>query len=236
VSPVRGGRLILALDTATTQAVVALGRLGPDGPDDTPIGDRWLAGYRHGEELLGRVDALLQRAGVGLGDLAAVAIGTGPGAFTGLRVGLATAKGLAHALDVPILGLPTSSALLLAARTSGLTDPMALLLPAGPTDRVLVVTDEAGLPSAPRRIRPDEDLQLSSRTTVVAVDLDGRDDEAATVAGAAAQAGLGRALLALATERLAIGPGDDLATLVPEYVTLPRGVTREVGAVSLARG
>src|ERR671938_500931 len=51
----------------------------------------------HARDLLPRVAEAMERAGVGFGDLDAVAVGTGPGTFTGLRVGIATARGLAHA-------------------------------------------------------------------------------------------------------------------------------------------
>ena len=121
------GRL-LAMDTATSRAIVALG-----DADGTLIGhETWDAGHRHGEELLPRVRALLERTGTELPTLGAVIVGTGPGAFTGLRVGLATAKALARALDLPIVGVTTAAALL-----AGVEPPAdALLLPAGPSDRI----------------------------------------------------------------------------------------------------
>ena len=51
--------------------------------------------------------------------LGGLVVGTGPGAFTGLRVGIATVKGLAYALDLPVVGVPTGEALLAAARAPG---------------------------------------------------------------------------------------------------------------------
>jgi len=56
-------------------------------------------------------DALLREAGVGPSDLGGVVVGTGPGSFTGLRMGLAAARGLAFALDVPVAGVSTLDAL-----------------------------------------------------------------------------------------------------------------------------
>src|SRR4051794_17957793 len=105
------GGPILVIDTATTRAVIALGM--PDGA--VAEARTWVAGYRHGEELLARIEALLRDRRIEPPALGAIVVGTGPGAFTGLRVGLATAKGLAHALGLPIVGIPTGSALLAAA-------------------------------------------------------------------------------------------------------------------------
>ena len=81
---------------------------------------------------------------MGLGDLGAIGVGAGPGALAGLRVGLATEKGLAHALGIPIVGVATSTALLRAAASAdaAAAPRLALLLPAGPSDRVLVAAGE----------------------------------------------------------------------------------------------
>lgn len=204
---------LLVIDTATTRAVVALGR-----PDGTIIERRdWVAGYRHGEELLARIEALLADAGQDRAGLGGIVVGTGPGAFTGLRVGIATAKGLAHALRLPIAGVPTGFALLAAAADD--VGDLALLQPAGPNDRVLSRAGQSGviLPGGTEPgLRPGERL--------VAVDLDGRAPEAAVALGAVARDGLAAALLVAGAARFSAGKPDDLATLVPEYVTLPRGV------------
>jgi hypothetical protein len=66
--------------------------------------------------------------------------------------------------------------------------------------------------------------ELGPDEALVAVDLDGRVPEAAAELGGRAHRGLAAALLALGAARLATAGGDDLARLVPEYVTLPRGV------------
>lgn len=221
------GGPILAFDTATTIAVVAVG-----DPRGRLLGESgWTAGYRHGEELLARVDALLAELGVGLGDLGAIVVGTGPGAFTGLRVGLATAKGLAHALRIPIVGVATSTALLrAAAAAAALAAPrLALLLPAGPSDRVLVA-DRATI-LLPGGTEPE----LAPGTSLVAVDLAGRAPFDAVERGGQARLGLGAALVRIGGERLAAGLTDDLARLVPEYVTLPRGIRAETGTIEWSR-
>ena len=211
------GGPLLAIDTATTRAVIALGT-----PDGAVLEARdWVAGYRHGEELLARIERLLGDRGIAPVGLGGLVVGTGPGAFTGLRVGIATAKGLAHALGLPIAGVATGSALLDAARAAGgdREATFVLLQPAGLSDRVLSRAGEAA------RILPggsDPDLRAGER--LVAVDLDGRAPEAAIAIGNLAREGLAAALLAAGAARLAAGDADDLARLVPEYVTLPRGV------------
>ena len=221
-------RAVLAIDTATTRVVVAVGdRHG------RPLGQStWVAGYRHGEQLLPSIGRLLGEANVRRSRLEAVIVGTGPGAFTGLRVGIATAKGLAHGLGVPIVGVATSAALIAAAAVSeGIAERrIVLLVPAGPSDRVAC---RLGLP--PRLLRGGSEPSLGSDDLLVAVDLEGRAPDAAVAVGERAREGLGRELLRLGVDRFAGGAGDDLATLVPEYVTLPRGVAATQGTVEWSR-
>lgn len=211
---------LLVIDTATTRAVIALGTAA-----GTVVESRsWVAGYRHGEELLARIEALLADQDVTGTHLGGVIVGTGPGAFTGLRVGLATAKGIAHAFSLPIAGVATAGALLEAVSGAGGVDvrALALLQPAGPSDRVV-----SRLGARPVILPGGEEPELAAGDTLVALDLAGRAPEAAVALGEMAHAGLAAALLADGSPRIAAG-GDDLARLVPEYVTLPRGV---VGAL-----
>ena len=226
-TPSHDGRrpAILAIDTATTRIVVASG--SPDGRIDGLT--TWAAGYRHGETLLPAIGRFLGEQNLRRSRLTAIVVGTGPGAFTGLRVGLATAKGLAHGLAIPIVGIPTGAALLLAAVEAGIVDPV-LLLPAGPSDRIVVRPD-----AAPALLVAGTDPELGRGETLVAIDLEERADPVPLARGEAARAGLGAALLALGADRLRRSDADDLARLVPEYVTLPRGVTAETGEVSWSR-
>jgi tRNA threonylcarbamoyl adenosine modification protein YeaZ len=215
------GAVILAIDSATTRVVVAAGTL--DGAVIEAVD--WPAGYRHGESLMPAIDALLTRLGIEPARIAAVVVGTGPGAFTGLRVGIATAKGLAHALGRPIIGCSTADGLLADA-----TEGAVLLLPAGPSDRLVV---RRGAPAA--LVPAGSEAGIETARPLLAVDLEGRAPAEALELGDAAHARLGASLLALGAARLAAGEVDDLAELVPEYVTLPRGVAAEVGEVSWSR-
>ena len=218
---------ILAFDTATTIAVVGLGTRDASLIAETA----WAAGYRHGEELLARIDGVLAEAGVGLHELGGIVVGTGPGAFTGLRVGLATAKGLAHGLGIPLVGIPTGVALVNAATSlDPATPPVAGLLPAGPSDRIVIEPDgRASLVPA------GSEPPLGPGWRLFAIDLPERASADALERGAPIRAQLARSLLQLGTARLRDGRPDDLATLVPEYVTLPRGVREERGEMAWSR-
>lgn len=98
--------LILSIDTATPVAGVAL-------VDDKTIYYEVLVntGYKHSRTLLEMIDVSFRHTGYHLGDVDAIAVTTGPGSFTGLRIGMATAKGLALALSKPLIGIPTLDAI-----------------------------------------------------------------------------------------------------------------------------
>ena len=93
--------LTLAFDTATSAATAALVR------DGKVLGERVSRAVR----VLADVDDLLRESGLEPAELNRIVVGTGPGSFTGLRLGLATARGLALALDLPVAGVSTLDAL-----------------------------------------------------------------------------------------------------------------------------
>jgi len=196
---------LLVLDTATSTIVVAAGT-----PDGTLLaGDTFEGRYRHSQELLPAVERLLASADLRLRDLAGIVVGTGPGAFTGLRVGLATAKTLAHELGVPLVGVATSDALL-----AGVDGATTVLLPSGPRDVLRI--DRGGAPVVGRGDEADGD-------DAVAVDLAGRASDAALARGRAAVRVLPATLLRIGVARLSAGESDDPERLVPAYAVAPRG-------------
>ncbi len=109
----------LGLDTATSRGSVALGRAG-EVLAERPLLER--AG--HARDLLGEIDRLLREAALTTGDLTGIGVAVGPGSFTGIRVGMATAKGLAYALRIGVVGISTLEAIARAAQR---------VLPGGPT-------------------------------------------------------------------------------------------------------
>lgn len=97
---------ILGIETSTQICGVALVK-----------NDNWIADYHlnqknvHAAKLTGLVDVVLQQGGIEMSDLSAIAVSIGPGSFTGLRIGLSLAKGLALGSDVPVVAVPTFDAL-----------------------------------------------------------------------------------------------------------------------------
>ena len=100
--------IVLAIDTAGTGCYAAL--YDPDR--DTVLGAVGAdIGRGHAERLMEFVDAAFENAGMTLQDIGRIAVTIGPGSFTGIRVGVAAARGLALALGVPAVGVSTLSAL-----------------------------------------------------------------------------------------------------------------------------
>jgi len=128
---------LLAIDTATEQAGIALF----DGVKIAEIS--WPAGRQQTVTVLPAIERLLVSSGVTLGDVAAIGVAIGPGTFTGLRIGLSIAKGLAALSDRAIVGIST---LVVAAEPYGsAAAPVLVTLPAG-RGRVVWAVKESGEP------------------------------------------------------------------------------------------
>lgn len=102
--------MILGFDTATAATAVAV--WAPGGPgverrDDPPPGER----PNHAGRLLVLIEEALVATGAGWDQVERIAVGVGPGGFTGLRLGIATARGLAQARDLPLVGVSSLEAL-----------------------------------------------------------------------------------------------------------------------------
>jgi len=110
-------RPVLGIDTSTSIASLALiagGRVAASLA--RPV-------TSHGAALPGAIDELLGAAGLAIGGLGAIAVGTGPGSFTGLRIALSYAKGIAIASGCALVGVPSFDAVALAALERNNTDP-----------------------------------------------------------------------------------------------------------------
>lgn len=201
--------MIVAIESASTDVSIALA--DPDG--ELRQVDGWSAGQRQSHELLPRITALLAANGSAISAISALAVGIGPGSFTGLRVGMSVAKGLAVALGRPIVGVASLPAWLesepdaaVAVARAGARD--AYLLRRGATSPEIVdrdvLVDVAGPLVAPAEL----------------IDAFGLADAVQPLRAAAAVAR--QAALRLREEPA----GDDLSRLEPAYLRAPRGVAQ----------
>ena len=145
--------MLLAFDTATALVTVAL----HDGADvvaedsaDQPM--------RHGEQLAPLIDRVMTQVGIVRQDLTAVAVGVGPGPFTGLRVGLVTARTLGFVLEIPVYGLCTLDVIAVEAVDTGAVDGAFVVATDARRKEVYLASyDERGRRlEGSRVVRPDE--------------------------------------------------------------------------------
>lgn len=95
--------LILNLETATRSCSVAIGKDG----QQIGVNEEYNEKYSHAEKLTVFIEELLKASNVSLKDLDAIAVSQGPGSYTGLRIGVSTAKGLCYSLGIPLIGIET---------------------------------------------------------------------------------------------------------------------------------
>ncbi|MHB9150448.1 MAG: tRNA (adenosine(37)-N6)-threonylcarbamoyltransferase complex dimerization subunit type 1 TsaB [Thermoleophilia bacterium] len=122
-----GRRLVLALDTSSA-AGVSLFELAGDEFVLRASRQHVVAGMQT-SMLLELVERALEEVKARPGDLGAVVVGTGPGTFTGVRIGVASARAVALALDIPVLGVSSLSALAAAAVDRGVPDTIDVVVP-----------------------------------------------------------------------------------------------------------
>lgn len=200
--------MIAAIDSSSPDQSVALA-----DPAGQSLGaTAWTAERGQGGELLPRLLELLDRRHASLHAITGVAVAIGPGSFTGLRVGLALAKGLAVGLGCPIVGIGSLDAWLAtvpdaeaALARAGAAE--AYILGRGEPEPQIVAFTALPLEALSRRLVAPRDLALALGLT--------RSESPDAAAVAVAR---------LAAERIAAGMEDDLARLEPVYLRPPRGL------------
>jgi tRNA threonylcarbamoyl adenosine modification protein YeaZ len=198
--------MILAIESASTDPSIAIA--SPDG--SALQADGWSATPRQAHELLPRLMAALAEAGATPRQVSAVAVGIGPGSFTGLRVGMSVAKGLAFAIGCPIVGVPSLEAWLEAE-----PDALAAVARAGANDAYLLVRGEREPRIVDRGSLP-HDAALVAPAELA---------EAFGLVRATGPLRAASAVAAAAARRLGSDPaGDDLERLEPRYLRAPRGL------------
>ncbi len=221
--------MLLALDTATRQLSLAM----HDGQGLVAEAS-WRTADYHTAELAPQVALLLRRAGLTPEQLKGVALALGPGSYTGLRIGLGLAKGLALAHHLPLIGVPTFDIVMRAVAPRD--ERVMALVPAGRGRVSLGVYHWGG-----KAWKRDGDVRLLdwtslaaeiSQPTFICGEWDGAGWEhlhalrgRATVAAPADCLRRAGYLADIGWERLRRGQVDDPATLAPIYGGLPDGMT-----------
>ncbi len=138
--------LLLAFDTATPHLSVVLS----EGARPLAWREDTSEKLSHAERLNVFIGEVMEKAGRSLKDLDAIAVGTGPGSYTGLRIGLSAAKGLCYALDRPLIGMGTLEVLLAQfLEEQGEQSPDAVLMPMVDARRMEVYTRAFGADERP---------------------------------------------------------------------------------------
>jgi tRNA threonylcarbamoyladenosine biosynthesis protein TsaB len=163
----RGGPVLLGFDCsggACSAAILAGG--------DTLARRSEPMAQGHGERLLSLLRETLAAAGLGFAALDAIAVTVGPGRFTGLRVGIAAARGLALALGRPALGIASFAAIAEAARRERPGRPMLAVIDSGREELFAQGVEAEGRPAGPPRIATARALaaELAGRAMLLAGD------------------------------------------------------------------
>jgi tRNA threonylcarbamoyladenosine biosynthesis protein TsaB len=219
--------MILAIDTATRQVSLAL------AAEDTLLGQAaWPSANTHTVALAPGVERLLSNAGAAPNDLTALAVAIGPGSFTGVRIGIAFAKGMALARSLPLIGVKTLEIVM---KGLPLSEASAIaVVPAG-RGRViwaLYTARETGWEAAHDGVVGtwDEVAVAARAGAIVAGEIDdaGRQVLAQNqirVEPAPNPQGRARWLAVIGWERWRLGRLDPAATLRPIYAHLPTSGT-----------
>jgi tRNA threonylcarbamoyladenosine biosynthesis protein TsaB len=230
--PLAPGGWLLAIESATGAASAALWRNGETRDEERAAPDVSAAAA-----LLPAIDRLLRRTGVGVADLAGFAIAIGPGSFTGLRIGVATVKGLAYGSQAPVAAVSTLAAL---ARAAGAgQEPVVALLDArrgevygGAFQR----QGEQADPILPEGVFTPEQLaaRLPARCRLVGEGASLVQERLSAALGPGVtlgrESGLrARAVAELGARLLAQGAGVPVAALVPRYLRRAEAEVRRTG-------
>jgi tRNA threonylcarbamoyladenosine biosynthesis protein TsaB len=222
--------IVLAFDTATPDTVVGLatgdGEVAEARHSPAP-GER----PGHAEQLLRLAAQLAAGAGLRLADVQRIGVGVGPGTFTGLRIGVATARALAQAGGAELVTVGTLDALVEGARAGGHEGPVLACLDARRGEAFVATQAARGASvSAPAAVRPEDLAAHVTPGTLAAGDGAIRFREQLEPAGASVPpdgSGLHRVGAAALCRLAAAAAPADRDSVVPEYVRPPDAVPRQ---------
>lgn len=206
---------LLGFDTAT-EALSVVARAG-----DRVVSRHARAERRHAEWLLPWCAELLAEAGLAASELDALVVGRGPGAFTGVRVGVAAGQGMAHGLGRPVLPVSSLELLAFGAWRRGRRGPLWVLIDARMGEcyaQAFVLDDEHARPTSAELLIAPADLKPDLDATLVGTGAGYyKDHWPAAQLDAEALPDIAD-VINLAAERLNAGQGVDAAKLSPVYL------------------
>ncbi len=216
--------MLLAIDTSTSWISLAL-------YDGTYVWyeETWQSQHHHTVELAPAIDQIFKRTGTASQDLTGVAVATGPGSFTSLRIGLAAAKGFALALKIPVMGVPSLD-VIARAQPQEADIPLLAVLQAGRTRLAYAIyqaQDGAWVrESDPEIITPQDLVKTITDPTLISGELSeearaviGRRWKNARIASPARCLRRAGFLAEMGWERLMRDQTDDPVTLTPIYLS-----------------
>jgi len=247
---------ILGIDTAIPTASVALiqdGELLAEEIHTRPAKDKNGSGFQpfgnHAEVVLTLIESLFEKAQITVQRLSGIAVSIGPGSFTGLRIGLATAKGIAYESGVPLVGISTLHAN--AARVNHFEGIIASLLDARKSELYLALFRRDG--GTTTRLTSDSLLSLDSAVELVRQYCVGSSGElllvgdgakayeprwidalglSARTSGGACYPSIASQVAMLASQRFVSSSLDDVGTLTPVYLRLPEAENKRKNLAS----
>jgi tRNA threonylcarbamoyladenosine biosynthesis protein TsaB len=218
--------MILAIDTATQYASLAL-----YNQDGVLTEETWLAGRNHTVEVMPRLTGMLKLANLKAADLTALAVSLGPGSFTGVRIGLSVAKGLALPYKLPVIGVSTLEIAAYPLRSSSL--PVWAIVQAG-RGRIIAacygLEEETWQPLVEPYLTTFENLaQQITKPALCTGEIDAAaaqllqrgSDQKAVLDLPAARLRRAGYLAEIAAQRLEAGDQDDPDALTPIYISSP---------------
>ena len=216
-------RYVLAFDTANEIIAIGLGVLHASSRMiELTASVEAEARRASNTQLLPRIDAALAEHGVAREDIACVAVGRGPGSFTGVRIAMATAKGIASALEVPLVGVSSLDAVAWNAWAAGERGPLSVVADAMRKEvyPVRYLLNDTGI----ERLEADRVVKAEDAARELAAEGD--------LSGSASATGPFRWDIPGSHETSAVGFGSTGAAPRSEAEQVPDGETRLVGAIA----
>ena len=168
---------VLAFDTANEVIAIGLGALRPGEHTVDLVASIEIEARRASNtQLLPRIDEVLARAGVSRESLACVVVGRGPGSFTGVRIAMATAKGIASALELPLVGVSSLDAVAWNAWAAGERGPLSVVADAMRKEvyPVRYLLDDVGI----ERLEADRVVKAEDAARELATECDPAEEDA----------------------------------------------------------